>query len=197
MGQRLRQSFRTIATAAGVSEIDAKLLMNHAIPGVNAGYITRHKLLEKSSSRSTAGNKQSRVCAHRRFARQTFRDPELALRRCCATGGLGGKDRSMRSCSDGLKRSDGELVWTESGDKSINLSWVCKTSEQVLNGLPPWLKIFRLAKLGATRADKVDLHQQRRPYLHDLICAGATGAGQQSDIAAQSLYLFFVFRPNP
>jgi integrase len=45
-GNDLRQSFRTIATAAGVSEFDAKLLMNHAIPGVNAGYITRHKLLE-------------------------------------------------------------------------------------------------------------------------------------------------------
>jgi integrase len=45
-GNDLRQSFRTIATAAGVSELDAKLLMNHAILGVNAGYITRHKLLE-------------------------------------------------------------------------------------------------------------------------------------------------------
>lgn len=45
-GNDLRQTFRTIATAAGVSEIDAKLLMNHSIPGVNAGYITRHKLLE-------------------------------------------------------------------------------------------------------------------------------------------------------
>lgn len=45
-GNDLRQTFRTIATAAGVSEVDAKLLMNHAIPGVNAGYITRHKLLE-------------------------------------------------------------------------------------------------------------------------------------------------------
>jgi integrase len=45
-GNELRQTFRTIATAAGVSEIDAKLLMNHSIPGVNAGYITRHKLLE-------------------------------------------------------------------------------------------------------------------------------------------------------
>jgi integrase len=45
-GNDLRQSFRTIATAAGVSEFDAKLLMNHAIRGVNAGYITRHKLLE-------------------------------------------------------------------------------------------------------------------------------------------------------
>jgi integrase len=45
-GNDLRQSFRTIATAAGVSEFDAKLLMNHAIPGVNAGYITRHKLVE-------------------------------------------------------------------------------------------------------------------------------------------------------
>jgi integrase len=45
-GNDLRQTFRTIATAAGVSDIDAKLLMNHSIPGVNAGYITRHKLLE-------------------------------------------------------------------------------------------------------------------------------------------------------
>jgi integrase len=45
-GNDLRQSFRTIGTAAGVSEFDAKLLMNHTIPGVNAGYITRHKLLE-------------------------------------------------------------------------------------------------------------------------------------------------------
>jgi integrase len=45
-GDDLRQTFRTIATAAGVSEIDAKLLMNHAVPGVNAGYITRHKFLE-------------------------------------------------------------------------------------------------------------------------------------------------------
>lgn len=45
-GNELRQSFRTIATMAGVSEFDARLLMNHAIPGVNAGYITRHKLLE-------------------------------------------------------------------------------------------------------------------------------------------------------
>jgi integrase len=45
-GNDLRQTFLTIATAAGVSELDAKLLMNHSIPGVNAGYITRHKLLE-------------------------------------------------------------------------------------------------------------------------------------------------------
>jgi site-specific recombinase XerD len=45
-GNELRQSFRTIAIVAGVSEFDARLLMNHAIPGVNAGYITRHKLLE-------------------------------------------------------------------------------------------------------------------------------------------------------
>lgn len=45
-GNDLRQTFRTIATAAGVSEFDAKLLMNHSISGVNAGYVTRHKLLE-------------------------------------------------------------------------------------------------------------------------------------------------------
>ncbi|WEX08651.1 integrase arm-type DNA-binding domain-containing protein [Chelativorans sp. AA-79] len=46
-GNDLRQSYRTLATTAGVSEFDARLLMNHAIPGVNAGYITRHKLLEE------------------------------------------------------------------------------------------------------------------------------------------------------
>jgi integrase len=45
-GNDLRQTFRTVATAAGISEFDAKLLMNHSIPGVNAGYVTRHKLLE-------------------------------------------------------------------------------------------------------------------------------------------------------
>lgn len=45
-GNDLRQTFRTVATAAGVSELDARLLMNHAVPGVNAGYISRHKLLE-------------------------------------------------------------------------------------------------------------------------------------------------------
>ncbi|TPI07948.1 integrase family protein [Mesorhizobium sp. B4-1-3] len=45
-GNELRQTFRTLATPAGVSEFDARLLMNHAIPGVNAGYISRHKLLE-------------------------------------------------------------------------------------------------------------------------------------------------------
>ena len=45
-GNDLRQSYRTLAQAAGVSEFDARLLMNHSIQGVNAGYITRHKLLD-------------------------------------------------------------------------------------------------------------------------------------------------------
>jgi integrase len=44
-GNDLRHSFRTLGQAAGLSEIDTKLLMNHSIPGVNAGYITRAKLL--------------------------------------------------------------------------------------------------------------------------------------------------------
>lgn len=44
-GNDLRQTFRTIAQAAGVPELDVHLLMNHSIPGVNAGYITRSKLL--------------------------------------------------------------------------------------------------------------------------------------------------------
>ncbi|MGF7008640.1 integrase arm-type DNA-binding domain-containing protein [Aminobacter sp. BE322] len=45
-GNELRQTYRTVATPAGVSELDARMLMNHSVPGVNAGYITRHKLLE-------------------------------------------------------------------------------------------------------------------------------------------------------
>jgi hypothetical protein len=45
-GNDLRQTFRTIATGAGVSKLDTDLLMNHAVPRANAGYITRQKLLE-------------------------------------------------------------------------------------------------------------------------------------------------------
>ncbi len=32
--------------AAAVNEVDMHLLMNHSLPGVNADYITRNKLLE-------------------------------------------------------------------------------------------------------------------------------------------------------
>ena len=45
-GNELRQTYRTVATPAGVSELDARMLMNHSVPGVNSGYISRHKLLE-------------------------------------------------------------------------------------------------------------------------------------------------------
>lgn len=45
-GNELRQSYRTLAQPAGVSELDVHLLMNHSLPGVNAGYITRHRLLD-------------------------------------------------------------------------------------------------------------------------------------------------------
>jgi integrase len=44
-GNDLRQSYRTLAQAAGVSELDIHLLMNHSLPAVNAGYITRDRLL--------------------------------------------------------------------------------------------------------------------------------------------------------
>ena len=44
-GNDLRQSYRTIAQAAGISQLDIHLLMNHSLPGVNAGYITRDGLL--------------------------------------------------------------------------------------------------------------------------------------------------------
>jgi hypothetical protein len=44
-GNDLRQTDRTVAQAAGIADLDIHLLMNHAVPGVNAGYITRSKLL--------------------------------------------------------------------------------------------------------------------------------------------------------
>lgn len=44
-GNDLRQTYRTIAQTAAIPDLDIHLLMNHAVPGVNAGYITRSKLL--------------------------------------------------------------------------------------------------------------------------------------------------------
>jgi integrase len=44
-GNDLRQTYRTVAQATGIADLDIHLLMNHSIPGVNAGYITRNKLL--------------------------------------------------------------------------------------------------------------------------------------------------------
>jgi len=55
-GNDLRQSYRTLAQAANVSELDVHLLMNHSLPGVNAGYITRDQLL-----RDHLRNQQQRI----------------------------------------------------------------------------------------------------------------------------------------
>jgi integrase len=44
-GNDLRQTYRTIAQTVGIGDLDIHLLMNHTVPGVNAGYITRSKLL--------------------------------------------------------------------------------------------------------------------------------------------------------
>ena len=44
-GNDLRQTYRTIGQVASIPKLDIHLLMNHSIPGVNEGYITRDKLL--------------------------------------------------------------------------------------------------------------------------------------------------------
>jgi integrase len=44
-GNDLRQTYRTLAQAAGLTEFDTQLLMNHSLPGVNAAYITRGSLM--------------------------------------------------------------------------------------------------------------------------------------------------------
>ncbi len=43
-GHDLRRSWRTFAQEAGVSETDARLVMNHSVPGVNGRYIVRTAL---------------------------------------------------------------------------------------------------------------------------------------------------------
>jgi lysophospholipase L1-like esterase len=43
-GNDLRQTYRTLAQAAGLPELDIHLLMNHSISGVNGGYLNRSKL---------------------------------------------------------------------------------------------------------------------------------------------------------
>ena len=47
-GGDLRQTYRTVAQAIGISDLDIHLLMNHSVPGVSAGYITRAKLVATS-----------------------------------------------------------------------------------------------------------------------------------------------------
>lgn len=44
-GNDLRQTYRTVAQTTGIVDLDIHLLMNHTVPGVNAGYINRSKLL--------------------------------------------------------------------------------------------------------------------------------------------------------
>jgi site-specific recombinase XerD len=73
-GNDLRQSYRTLAQAAGVSELDVHLLMNHSLPGVNAGYITRDRLL-----RDHLRQQQQRISALVVQSVGVLRDPSLAL----------------------------------------------------------------------------------------------------------------------
>ena len=71
-GNDLRQSYRTLAQAAGVSELDIHLLMNHSLPGVNAGYITRDRLL-----RDHLRQQQQRISELAVNGLEVKRDPSL------------------------------------------------------------------------------------------------------------------------
>ena len=72
-GNDLRQSYRTLAQAAGISELDIHLLMNHSLPGVNAGYITRDRLL-----RNHLRNQQQRISGMVVRSLGSERDPLVA-----------------------------------------------------------------------------------------------------------------------
>jgi integrase len=47
-GGDLRQTYRTIGQAVGISEFDIHMLLNHTMPGISAGYVTRAKLVSTS-----------------------------------------------------------------------------------------------------------------------------------------------------
>lgn len=44
-GGDLRQTWRTVAVAAGIGDMEAHMLLNHKLRGVSAGYITKSALL--------------------------------------------------------------------------------------------------------------------------------------------------------
>lgn len=78
-GNDLRQSYRTIAQSAKISKLDIHLLMNHTVPGVNEGYITRNKLLNDHLRQQ-----QERISGLF-FDQARKMDGELALRWLCSS----------------------------------------------------------------------------------------------------------------
>ncbi len=97
-GNDLRQTFRTIATPAGVSELDARMLMNHSIPGVNAGYITRHKLLEDHL------RAQQQAISSLVFT--TLGDDLAKNEKIASWLGLGATQRTIRCAEEAFKRRE-------------------------------------------------------------------------------------------
>ena len=75
-GNDLRQTYRTLGQAAEVSEVDMHLLMNHSLPGVNAGYITRSKLMRDHLR--TQQEKLSRFLVGSSVGRGRRPSPELS-----------------------------------------------------------------------------------------------------------------------
>ena len=87
-GNDLRQTYRTVAQTTGIADLDIHLLMIYAVPGVNAGYINRSKLLsnhlrqqQEMISRKIVGALQER------FTEDRKRSSDLAARSC--TNGVG------------------------------------------------------------------------------------------------------------
>lgn len=71
-GNELRQTYRTVGQIAGVGDVDMHLLMNHSLPGVSAGYITRSKLVG-DHLRSAQQKISNAVCASIKRAKGALR----------------------------------------------------------------------------------------------------------------------------
>lgn len=102
-GNDLRQTYRTLAQAAEVSEVDMHLLMNHALPGVNSGYITRAKLM-----RDHLRTQQERLSAYfLKAALGREHRPEEALLRWLNGGGRGLLEELMAEDPDAARARTG------------------------------------------------------------------------------------------
>lgn len=83
-GNELRQTYRTIGQIAGINDVDMHLLMNHSLPGVNAGYITRHKLVGdhlRAAQQKISDTIFAAICKYE-GSRGDW--PHVSVRRICA-----------------------------------------------------------------------------------------------------------------
>jgi integrase len=107
-GNDLRQTYRSVAQTTGVADLDIHLLMNHTVPGVNAGYINRSKLLSDHLRQQQEVISQRIVEAIRSNGKTIEAAPwplvpaRTVLAHVLQVAGLGGT-HALAACSSGAR----------------------------------------------------------------------------------------------